>query len=132
MKNLLLISCFLISVLGYSKSGENNYHETINEGYNLALLSNEVTVDCEEEPVNSVWCYGLNEAFQATYTSSDADKVLNLTVNSGEVYNYGQDFIILDSDGSTILYSGIGNNGDLSGISVQSTGDQITIMDSSG
>ncbi|MGX1024725.1 hypothetical protein, partial [Psychroflexus sp. MBR-150] len=86
----------------------------------------QTTVDCTVGPVNANFCYdsGVNEEF--TYVSSDGSP-LNLTVNSGNVENNFDEFIVLDSDG-TELFNGYGNAGDLSGLSFQSTGDEITVQ----
>jgi len=87
----------------------------------------EVAVDCDAGPTNSVYCYDSNELLEVTYIASDENSVLNLNVNSGTIYTFGGDFIVYDSDGTTVLYQGQGDDGDLSGVSVQSTGDQISI-----
>ncbi|QTY26294.1 hypothetical protein [Flavobacterium sp. CS20] len=86
----------------------------------------QTTVDCTVGPVNTNFCYdsGVNEEF--TFVSSDGSP-LNLTVNSGNVENNFDEFIVLDSDG-TELFNGYGNAGDLSGLTFQSTGDEITVQ----
>jgi len=83
-------------------------------------------VDCTLGPVNTNFCYdsGVQEEF--TYISSDGSS-LNLTVNSGNVENNFDEFIVIDSDG-TELFNGYGNNGDLSGLTFQSSGDTITVQ----
>jgi hypothetical protein len=93
------------------------------------LLSNtnaQTTVDCTAGPVSNTFCYdsGVTESF--TYSSSDGSP-LNLVVNSGNVENNFDEFIVLDTDG-TELYNGYGAGGDLSGLSFQSTGDTITVQ----
>jgi hypothetical protein len=83
-------------------------------------------VDCTAGPVNTVFCYDSGVIEEFTYVSSDGSS-LNLTVNSGNVENNFDEFIVLDSDG-TELFNGYGNGGDLSGLTFQSTGDTITIQ----
>jgi gliding motility-associated-like protein len=52
---------------------------------------------------------------------------MNLTINSGQVENGWDELIILDSDG-TELYNGYGAGGDVSGLTFQSSGDNITLI----
>ena len=52
---------------------------------------------------------------------------MNLTINSGQVENGWDELIILDSDG-TELYNGYGAGGDISGLTFQSSGDNITLI----
>jgi hypothetical protein len=83
-------------------------------------------VDCNAGPVNSNFCYPSGEVTELNYTSSDGTN-LNLTINSGSVEENWDEFIVLDTDG-TELFNGYGNNGDLAGLTFQSSGDQITIQ----
>ncbi|MGX1024984.1 T9SS type B sorting domain-containing protein, partial [Psychroflexus sp. MBR-150] len=83
-------------------------------------------VDCTVGPVNTNFCYDSGVVEEFTYVSSDGSS-LNLTVNSGNVENGWDEFIVLDSDG-TELFNGYGNAGDLSGLTFQSTGDEITVQ----
>ncbi|MGB1307619.1 MAG: gliding motility-associated C-terminal domain-containing protein [Oceanihabitans sp.] len=85
-------------------------------------------VDCSAGPVNNVICYdndGDVTPVIYTFTSTDGS-ALNLVVNSGNVENTWDEFIIYDSDGVTELYNGYGNNGDLTGINVQTSGDSVS------
>jgi len=83
-------------------------------------------VDCNAGPVNVNFCYQSNQLEEFTFVSSDGSSI-NLTVNSGDVEDGWDEFIILDTDG-TELYNGYGNGGDLSGLTYQSTGDEITVQ----
>ncbi len=83
-------------------------------------------VDCAAGPVNTTFCYDSNVDEEFIYISSDGSS-LNLTVNSGNVENNFDEFIVLDTNG-TELYNGYGNAGDLSGLTFQSTGDEITVQ----
>jgi gliding motility-associated-like protein len=82
-------------------------------------------VDCSGGPIDVFYCYGNNETNVFSYTSSDGSP-LNLTINTGEIEGAPFDFlVVLDTDGVTELYNGEGNNGDISGLTFQSTGDTI-------
>jgi len=92
------------------------------------------TVDCAVGPEYLVYCYdddGDDTPVLFTFTNSDGTP-LNLNINSGSVeWNaFGGEaydpLIVFDTDGVTELYNGGGNNGDLSGLSFQSTGDTIS------
>ncbi|PZW37601.1 hypothetical protein LX95_02874, partial [Mesonia algae] len=101
------------------------FSETLTQEY-----CGENTVDCTEGPINTVFCYESNETIEIVYTSNDGS-ALNLVVNSGLVYTFGGDFTVTDVGGD-ILYTGTGDNGDLSGISVQSIGDELTVTYTAG
>ncbi|MBO6943943.1 MAG: gliding motility-associated C-terminal domain-containing protein, partial [Psychroserpens sp.] len=84
------------------------------------------TVDCAVGPITGSVCYGNNDSEVFTYTSSDGSPV-NLTFNVGEIEGAPFDFLVVfDSDGVTELYNDEGNNGDISGLTFQSTGDTIS------
>ncbi|MFD2915177.1 choice-of-anchor L domain-containing protein [Psychroserpens luteus] len=102
---------------------------------NCTLTSNTLTqefcldnvVDCSEGPINVSYCYFNNDSNVFTYTSTDGT-ALNLTFNSGEVEGAPFDFLVVyDTDGSE-LYNDEGNNGDISGLTFQSTGDTISFQ----
>ena len=83
------------------------------------------TINCSGDPVSTTFCYntGLDNSY--TFTSNDGTS-LNLFIIHGEVESNWDELEIRDSDG-TILYSGYGNNGNLTGLSFQSSGDTITL-----
>ncbi len=83
-------------------------------------------VDCNAGPINTSFCYdtGLDNSY--SFTSLDGSP-MNLTINSGQVENGWDELIILDSDG-TELYNGYGAGGDISGLTFQSSGDNITLI----
>ena len=83
-------------------------------------------VDCTAGPVNLNFCYDSSVIEEFIFVSSDGSP-LNITVNSGNVENNFDEFIVLDTNG-TELFNGYGNGGDLSGLSFQSTGDTITVQ----
>src|SRR5699024_9534781 len=76
------------------------------------------------------YCYEGGETISYTYVASDPSAVLNLRVDSGQIHPSSiafpdSKFNVYDSDGS-LLYSGNGDNGDLSGLSFQSGGESIS------
>ncbi|MEY8849848.1 choice-of-anchor L domain-containing protein, partial [Psychroserpens sp. XS_ASV72] len=82
-------------------------------------------VDCSAGPVNAFYCYENSDTNQFSYTSSDGSP-LNLVINQGIIEGDPFDFLVVtDSDGVTELYNGEGNDGDISGLTFQSTGDTI-------
>ena len=84
-----------------------------------------ITVDCNAGPVTTTFCYDTGVDNSYLFTSNDGSP-LNLVIDSGEVENGWDELIILDSDGSE-LYNGYGNAGNITGISFQSSGDNITL-----
>ncbi|AEH01692.1 T9SS type A sorting domain-containing protein [Lacinutrix sp. 5H-3-7-4] len=79
------------------------------------------------QPVSNSFCYDSEDGVQYTYTSTNGSP-LELIISSGQVENIYDELIVLDTNGTnlnaTIPY---GNNGDVSNLSFQSTGDTITI-----
>ncbi|MGO2401056.1 MAG: gliding motility-associated C-terminal domain-containing protein [Mesonia sp.] len=98
----------------------------INSGDLTQEYCSALNVDCAVGPQNASFCYGNDETNEIVFTSNDGS-VLNLTINAGQMSTFGDDFIILDSDGTTELYNGTGDGGDLTGLTFQSTGDNITV-----
>jgi hypothetical protein len=84
------------------------------------------TVDCNGGPITSTFCYdtGLDNSY--SFVSNDGSP-LNLIIDSGEVEQGWDELVILDSDGSE-LYNGYGDGGNITGLSFQSTGDNITLV----
>lgn len=100
---------------------------------NCILTSNSLTqefcidniIDCSVGPLNAFYCYDNNDTNQFSYTSSDGSPI-RITINSGIIEGAPFDFLlVLDSDGTTVLYNDEGNNGVLDGLVFQSTGDTI-------
>ncbi len=82
-------------------------------------------VDCNVGPLNISYCYPNNDTNLFSYVSSDGSP-LNLTIISGELEGLPWDYLtVYDSNGTTVLYTGEGNNGVLTGLTWQSTGDTI-------
>ncbi|MDB9712379.1 gliding motility-associated C-terminal domain-containing protein [Flavobacteriaceae bacterium] len=86
-------------------------------------------VDCTAGPITTSFCYdtGLDNSY--SFTSLDGSP-MNLTINSGQIESNWDELIILDSDGITNLNIDLpyGNGGDLSGLTFQSSGDNITLI----
>ena len=104
MKKFTLLICFLASSL-------------------FAVA--QTTVDCTVGPVNTTYCYTNNDTTSFVFVSSDGSD-LQVTFNAGQTENDWDELIVLDTDG-TELYNGYGNNGDLTGLTFQSSGDTITV-----
>jgi len=79
-------------------------------------------------PQNIEICYENNETQQYTFTSSNGNPLI-VSFNSGMVENDWDELIVLDSDGETNLNVGApyGNEGDLTNLTFESTGDTITV-----
>jgi gliding motility-associated-like protein len=94
--------------------------------FNTTIQSN-FDVDCTAGPLAGFLCYGNNDSLIITYTSSDGSP-LNLSFLAGEVEGAPFDFLVVfDTDG-TELYNDEGDNGDISGLTFQSTGDTISFQ----
>ena len=89
------------------------------------FASAQTTVDCTVGPVNTTYCYTNDDTTSFVFVSSDGSD-LRVTFNAGQVENNFDELIVLDTDGS-VLYSGHGNDGDLTGLTFQSAGDTITV-----
>lgn len=88
------------------------------------------TVDCAVGPTNIIYCYEDSDTNVFTFTSSNG-LPLNLNFNAGQVENGWDELIVYDSDGTTNLNAdfpyGLNGNGDVSGLSYQSTGSSISV-----
>ncbi|WP_281764748.1 fibronectin type III domain-containing protein, partial [Neptunitalea lumnitzerae] len=97
--------------------------------YNFTTaIQTEFTVDCTVGPTNVTYCYGNNDTTMFTFTATDPTIYLTAVFNSGNVENNSDEIIVYDTDGTTILYQGYGNAGDLTGLEIQSSGDTIYIQ----
>lgn len=88
-------------------------------------------IDCDEGAIQNSFCYTSGGVTEFSYFS-DGDTPVNLIINEGEVEDGFDEFIVLDSDGETILNPdtpyGPDGDGDLSGMFFQSTGSVIYIQ----
>ncbi|WMI68771.1 choice-of-anchor L domain-containing protein [Mangrovimonas sp. YM274] len=87
-------------------------------------------IDCPDgEPINFVYCYGNDDTNIFTFTSSDGTP-LNFDVNAGDLSPFGGDYFhVYDTDGTELTpneFMGFDEDGDLTGVSFQSTGDTIS------
>lgn len=90
----------------------------------------QTTVDCTAGPVNTTYCYTNSDTTAFSFVSSDGSSLI-VTFNAGQVENIFDELIVLDSDGTTELYNGYGNAGNLAGLTFTSSGDSITVSISS-
>ena len=124
LSDLAYSTTYYVTVLPYNGSGSAT--DTCNS-YSFTTVSDPNTyLDCSAGAVTNSFCYdtGLDNSY--SFTSLDGSS-LNLTINSGQVENGWDELIILDSDG-TELYNGYGAGGDISGLTFQSSGDNITLI----
>ncbi|AUC74996.1 gliding motility-associated C-terminal domain-containing protein [Olleya sp. Bg11-27] len=92
------------------------------------LLEFDFVLDCATGGPQSIdYCYDSNDTNVFTFTSLDGTP-LNLTINAGQVENNFDEVIVLDSDGVTNLNAATpyGSDGQLAGLTFQSTGDTIS------
>ena len=125
LSDLAYSTTYYVTVLPYNGSGSAT--DTCNS-YSFTTVSDPNTyLDCSAGAVTNSFCYdtGLDNSY--SFTSLDGSS-LNLTINSGQVENGWDELIILDSDGVTELYNGYGNGGNISGLTFQSSGDNITLI----
>ena len=115
---------YYVTVLPYNGSGSAT--DTCSSSSFSTVTDPNTYVDCNAGPITTSFCYdtGLDNSY--SFTSLDGSP-MNLTINSGQVENGWDELIILDSDG-TELYNGYGAGGDVSGLTFQSSGDNITLI----
>ena len=113
------------------KHERDNTCDLTETGLTLAPCPIEVTCGM---PTNSTYCYTANDASTFTYVSSDGVSPLVLAFNAGTIENCCDDIFIYDGTDATgtLLFSGA-NGGDLTGLSVTSTGASLfLVVDSDG
>lgn len=97
-------------------------------------MHSQTIIDCAAGHENFTFCYDSNDTTQFVFTNTSG-LPLNLVFNTGQTENNFDEVIVLDTDGVTNLNAATpyGNNGDLTGLTFQSSGDTITLMiDSDG
>ena len=90
--------------------------------------------DPGEAELNETYCYGNNDNTTFSYESADGSSPMTLTFSAGEIEDGFDEITIYDGpdDSSPVLFSG-DNGGDLSGLSVTSTGTSLLmVVDSDG
>lgn len=89
------------------------------------------TINCNDAPATTTYCYGNND--NTAFRIRSLDEVSTVTVEffAGQVEENWDELIVLDSDGITQIYNGYGNGGDLTGLTFESSGNEITIQISS-
>lgn len=86
-------------------------------------ICSEIFVDCDAGPITETYCYANNEDYEITYVSDNVGP-LNLTINAGFVEVFFDEFVVLDTDGTQLASL----DGNISGNSFQSTGDELTVL----
>ena len=124
LSGLAYSTTYYVTILPYNGSGSAT-DECSSSSFTTVTDPN-TYVDCTAGPTTTSFCYdtGLDNSY--SFTSLDGSP-MNLTINSGQVENGWDELIILDSDG-TELYNGYGAGGDVSGLTFQSSGDNITLI----
>ena len=92
------------------------------------LLQFNFTLDCATDGPQTInYCYESNDTNIFTFSSTDGTP-LKMTFNSGQVEQGWDELIVFDTDGTTDLnaLTPYGNNGDVSGLTYQSSGDTIS------
>ena len=115
---------YYVTVTAYNASGNGT---GCTESSFTTEADPNTTVICANGPVNTTFCYDNNNTVIYSFVSDDGSS-LNLTFNAGQVENGWDELIVYDSDGVTELYNGYGNNGDVTGLSFQSSGDTISVF----
>ncbi len=90
------------------------------------LVQTEFSVDCAVGPTNFTYCYENNDTNVFHFQGTE-DYPLTMAVISGGVENNFDEFIVYDSNGTTELYNGYGNAGDLSGLTFTASDNEIYI-----
>lgn len=87
------------------------------------------TVICANGPVSTIFCYESGTTTEYSYVSDDGSP-LTLTINAGQVESGWDEFVVLDSDGTTDLNAAnpYGSGGNLAGLVFQSSGDNLTVQ----
>ncbi|WP_298516933.1 T9SS type A sorting domain-containing protein [uncultured Kordia sp.] len=92
---------------------------------------NYIEVGCADPPVYTSYCYTDNDETKFTFRNTNG-YTLRVEFIEGTVDTNFDTLRLYDSDNATtLLYEGIGNNGDLSGLTFESTANEVTIQASS-
>lgn len=95
-------------------------------GFVLEVINLSI-INCTTDPGITTFCYGNSDSTKFIITNESGGMVA-LEFLAGEVENSWDELLVYDSDGVTLLYLGYGNNGDLTGLSFESTGSELTIQ----
>ncbi|MDB9712378.1 gliding motility-associated C-terminal domain-containing protein [Flavobacteriaceae bacterium] len=127
LSGLSYSSTYYLTILPYNGSGPAT--DTCSSSSFTTVTDPNTYIDCITGPITTSFCYdtGLDNSY--SFTSLDGSP-MNLTINSGQIESNWDELIILDSDGITNLNIDLpyGNGGDLSGLTFQSSGDNITLI----
>lgn len=88
-----------------------------------------IVVNCGDNPINTSYCYEINDATPYVYVSTDGSP-LQVDFIAGQVEDGWDELVVLDTDGVTNLNpeaTFYGADGDLTGLSFTASGDTITV-----
>ncbi|GLB48796.1 choice-of-anchor L domain-containing protein [Neptunitalea lumnitzerae] len=108
--------------------GNGNYSEWIGPFVFTTMIETDYVIDCNAGPLTLDFCYLNNQQIMFSFTNTEPLTVLDLAFNSGMVEDMVDEIRVFDSDGTTLLYSGYGNSGDLSGLEFTSTDSEIFLL----
>ena len=114
---------YYITIVPYNDNGVAI--DCIEESFITGSDPNRI-IDCTTgETLTTSFCYTNNDTTEFSFASNDDSPVV-VVFNSGRTENNFDELVVTDSDG-TIMYSGYGDAGDLSGLVFTSSGGSITI-----
>ncbi len=122
---LRAISLVAIFCIGTSKIHSKNLEKTATASDNPATFPEDITVDCDAGTQTFNYCYDSNDTETFTFTSTSGAPII-LEFAAGSIESCCDFITIYDGSDTSgaVLFDG-NNNGDLSGVSVQSTGDSL-------
>ncbi|MFK7749812.1 MAG: T9SS type A sorting domain-containing protein [Kordia sp.] len=97
-------------------------------GFVLEVISQSI-IYCNTDPGITTFCYGNNDSTQFVISNADGFPV-TLEFLAGEVENNWDELLVYDGGDNTaaLIYAGYGNNGDLTGLVIESSGGELTIQ----
>ncbi|WP_298416723.1 T9SS type A sorting domain-containing protein [uncultured Kordia sp.] len=88
-----------------------------------------IVVDCDQPSIITTYCYTNDDQTEFRFRSSNGSPI-TLEFLAGTVENSYDEIIIYDSNTNTgtVIYNGYGNNGDVTGLLVESSGDSLLLQ----
>ncbi|GLB53293.1 hypothetical protein NBRC110019_23340 [Neptunitalea chrysea] len=110
-----------------SDCGSGNYGSWVGPINFTTTIQTDYIVDCTTGGTDVIYCYDNNDDTLFYFSTTTAYTILNVVFNDGLVEDNVDVINVYDSDGTTVLYSGYGNLGDLAGLSFSSSGAGIYV-----